>query len=323
VYIKAPADVDLDVLLRTPAAMDATLRVMTYNILFGGAGRETLICEVVSAVNPDVAVFCEVTAQASFQTIASIVGPHCAHSGPGRVGVAIVSRWPIVKADRFGPPWAPQKWIAATIQPDDGPPIRVLAAHLVPQPLWPFEILRLLQIQALLRQSRSHACLFQVLAGDFNTLACGDPVHRDGAPRYVRAQWWIQGGMIPRWALGRLTTAGYTDCYRACHPKEEGFTVLSWEPHARLDYLFASPALAERLRVSDVLRGNERRRPSFGRSMVQWLGSGVISDLGGEASDHLPVWADFEWPPVDENRQTPASQRLLRAAAGEIVSSRE
>jgi endonuclease/exonuclease/phosphatase family metal-dependent hydrolase len=301
--------------------MAATLRVMTYNILFGGTGREALICEVVSAVDPDVAVFCEVTAQTSFQTIASVVGPHCVQSASGRVRVAIVSRWPIVEADRFGPPWASQKWIAAMIQPDDGPPIRVLAAHLVPQPLWPFEILRLLQIQALLRQSRSHACPFQVLAGDFNALACGDPVHRDGAPRYVRAQWWIQGGTIPRWALGRLTRAGYTDCYRACHPQEEGFTVLSWKPHARIDYLFASPALAERLRGSDVPRGNERRRPSLRRSMVQLLGSGAISDLGGEASDHLPVWADFEWPAVDENRQTPASQRLHRAVAGEVMGS--
>jgi exodeoxyribonuclease-3 len=302
--------------------MAATLRVMTYNILFGGAGREALIREVVSAVNPDVAVFCEVTAQTSFQAIARFVGPYCAHSGPGRVRVAIVSRWPIVKADMFGPLWAPQKWIAATIQPNDGPPIRVLAAHLVPQPLWPCELLRLLQIRVLLRQLRSHAGLFQVLAGDFNALACGDPVRRDGAPRYVRAQWWIQGGMIPRWALGRLTAAGYTDCYRACHPKEEGFTVLSWEPHARIDYVFASPALAERLRLSDVLRGNERRRPSFRRSMAQLLGSGVISDLGGEASDHLPVWADFEWPTVDDNRQTPANQRLHPTAAGGIMSRR-
>lgn len=281
--------------------MAATLRVMTYNILFGGAGREALIREVVSAVNPDVAVFCEVTAQTSFQAIASIVGPYCAQSGPGRVRVAIVSRWPIVKADMFGPPWRRQKWIAATIRPNDGPAIGVSAAHLVPQPLWPCEILRFLQIRVLLRQLRSHPGLFQILAGDFNALASGDPVRRDGAPRYVRAQWWMQGGTIPRWALGRLTAAGYTDCYRACHPKEEGFTVLSWAPHARIDYVFASPALAERLQLSDVLRGNERRRPSFRRLMAQLLGSGVISDLGGEASDHLPVWADFDWPTVEQS----------------------
>jgi endonuclease/exonuclease/phosphatase family metal-dependent hydrolase len=282
--------------------MGTAVRVMTYNILFGGVGREALIREVVSAVNPDVAVFCEVTARTSFEAIASTVGPHWAQSGSGRERVAIVSRWPVVDADTFGPSWAPQKWIAATIQPNEGPPIRVLAAHLFPQPLWPFEFWRLLEVRALLRQLRSHSGLFQVLAGDFNALAHGDPVRRDGAPRYVRAQWWMQGGMIPRWALRGLTAAGYTDCYRACHPKEDGFTVLSWEPNVRIDYLFASPALAEQLRSSDVQRGNGRRRPSLRRSIAQLLGSGVISDLGGEASDHLPVWADFEWPAVDDNR---------------------
>jgi hypothetical protein len=193
--------------VRAPYATGTTFRVMTYNILFGGVGRVALLREVVSAVNPDVAVFCEVTAQTCLQAIASTVGSHCVQSGPGRERVAIVSRWPIIRADLFGPPWAARKWIAATIQPNDGPPMRVLAAHLFPQPLWPFEILRLLQIRVLLRQLRSHAGPFQILAGDFNAVARGDPVRRDGAPRYVRAQWWIQGGTIPRWALGRLTAA--------------------------------------------------------------------------------------------------------------------
>jgi exonuclease III len=141
-----------------------------------------------------------------------------------------------------------------------------------------------------------------VLAGDFNAVAPRDSVRRDGAPVYVRAQWWLQGGMIPRWALGRLTAAGYTDCYRACNPAKEGFTVLSWRPHVRIDYLFASPALATRLRASDVLPGNQRGRPSVRRSIAQLLGSAAISDLGGAASDHLPVWADFEWSRGNDNR---------------------
>jgi endonuclease/exonuclease/phosphatase family metal-dependent hydrolase len=306
--------------LPTPSRMGTAVRVMTYNILFGGVGREALIREAISTVSPDIAVFCEVTARTSFEAIASTVGRHCAQSGSGRERVAIVSRWPIVNADLFGPPWTSQKWIAATIQPDDGPPVRVLAAHLVPQPLWPFEILRVLQIRRLLRQLRSHAGLFQILAGDFNALAHGDPVRRDGAPLYIRAQWWIQGGMIPRWALGRLTAAGYVDCYRACHPKDEGFTVLSWEPHARIDYLFASPALTERLRSADVQRGNVARRPTFRRTMSQLAGSGAISDLGGQASDHLPVWADFEWPPVDDRRTCPTQQTLLYSSNSDAPS---
>ena len=282
--------------------MAATLRVMTYNILFGGVRRETLIREAVAAVNPDVAVFCEVTTRKPFEVVASMVGPHCALSGSGRARVAVVSRWPIVKAETFRSLWVPHRWIAATIHPNDGPAICVSGTHLVPQPLWPFEISRLLQVRLLLRQLESRAGPFHVLAGDFNAVAPRDSVRRDGAPGYVRAQWWLQGGMIPRWALGQLTAAGYTDCYRACNPRKEGFTVLSWEPHVRIDYLFASPALATRLRASDVLPGNQRGRPSVRRSIAQLLGSGAISDLGGEASDHLPVWADFEWSRIDDTR---------------------
>src|SRR5262245_37086915 len=78
-----------------------TLRVMTYNILFGGVGREQLIRDVVSAIRPDIAVFTEVTAGDSFDAIADAVGPYRAgrKNRTAREYPAIASRWPIMQSE--------------------------------------------------------------------------------------------------------------------------------------------------------------------------------------------------------------------------------
>src|SRR4029453_9390520 len=130
-----------------------TLRVMTYNILFGGVGREQLIRDVVGAIRPDIAVFTEVTASDSFDAIPDAGGPYPpgrtartrppgrgarrrgtrGYRGPG-------SRWPIMQSELHGPPWAPRKWVEATMRPFGGPSVTVHGVHLVRQPLGPFEI---------------------------------------------------------------------------------------------------------------------------------------------------------------------------------------
>jgi endonuclease/exonuclease/phosphatase family metal-dependent hydrolase len=212
-------------------------RVMTYNILFGGVGREALVRGVVDAVRPDVAVFTEVTSAASLDAIAGGVGEHRAAAAhrSGREHPVIVSRWPIHRSDRLGPPWAPHKWVVATVRPFGGPPIDICGVHLVPQPLWPLELLRRAEIRSLLRHLRPRAGTPHIIAGDFNALAAGDEFRRDTAPRWVRAQFALQGGMRPRWALRELIDAGYIDGYRACHEREPGFTVAAWNPGARID----------------------------------------------------------------------------------------
>lgn len=282
-------------------------RVMTYNILFGGVGRESLIREVVSAVAPDVVVFTEVTSADSFKVIADVVGPHRAGvtGRSSREHPVIVSRWPIIESELHGPPWAPRKWVEATLQPFGGPRVNIVGVHLVPQPLWPFEIWRQAEVRSLLKRLRARARTPQVIAGDFNTLMVGDPLRRQGAALWVRAQWAVQGGW-PRWALRELTNAGYTDCYRACHEREAGFTAPAWNPGVRIDYVFASPPMKRSLRAAGTA---ESSTPAGGsrlprRSLPELLGWKAVPCLGHEASDHLPVWADFEWPAADDAHST-------------------
>ena len=228
-----------------------TFRLMTYNILYGGVGREKLIREVIGAIQPDVAVFTEVTKARSFESLAvrSVRTLLAAPAGHAREYTAIASRSRIIQSDLHGPPWARQKWVEATVRPLGGPSVTVDGVHLVAGPLWPFEVWRRQEVRCLLKRLQ-RSSVAHIVAGDFNALMAGDTQRREGAPAWVRAQWLLQGGATPRWALSTLISAGYTDCYRMSHPRESGFTVPAWDPSARIDYVFVSPDLKSAFRSS-------------------------------------------------------------------------
>ena len=77
-----------------------------------------------------------------------------------------------------------------------------------------------------------------------------------------------------RGSISLLRKAGYIDCFRLKNPKDPGFTCPAASLAGRIDYIFSSPELAERLSASYVVtKGNGLR--------------------GDEASDHLPVVAEF------------------------------
>ncbi len=278
----------------------ATFRAMTYNIFYGGVGREELIREVVRAAHPDVVVFNEVSSADSFESIAQLVGPHRAVGERRKTSghPVIVSRWPILETALYGPAWEPHKFIEATIQPPGGSPVRVCAVHLTPQSFWTFEVSRWREVRSLLTHLRGRTDMPQIIAGDFNTLMTGDPVRRQGLELWVRAQMAVQGGW-PRWALKLMVKAGYVDCYRACNSRKPGFTVPAWDPGIRLDYIFASSQLKHCLQEAGTVESSAARRSDSEprrRPFSELFGSKQLQPLGGAASDHLPVWADFEWP---------------------------
>jgi endonuclease/exonuclease/phosphatase family metal-dependent hydrolase len=78
----------------------------------------------------------------------------------------------------------------------------------------------------------------------------------------------------PRSSVAVFKEAGYVDCYRHKHPNEHGFTCPAANPAGRIDYIFASPDLAERLELCDPIVN----------------GDGLP---GSEASDHLALAAAF------------------------------
>ena len=81
---------------------------------------------------------------------------------------------------------------------------------------------------------------------------------------------------IERWTVPRMIEAGYTDCFRAVHRGGEGYTCATWQPAARIDYVWADAHLASRVAACEVVGGNGRSDPDV-----------------AAASDHFPVLAEF------------------------------
>jgi endonuclease/exonuclease/phosphatase family metal-dependent hydrolase len=96
----------------------------------------------------------------------------------------------------------------------------------------------------------------------------------------------------PRGSISMLRKAGYVDCFRHLNPNAQGFTCPATAPAGRIDYIFASPELVERLSgCSVVTEGNGLR--------------------GDEASDHLPVVAEFGESVGEEAVRGTATHSLL------------
>jgi len=223
-----------------------TMRLLTYNILKGGHEREAEIVEAIEYVAPDVVVVQEVLDADNFQQIATALGmsPYLAQSQsrlPLRVG--LLSKLPVLdfRTLHLWPLWP--SCLQATVRLANGDSLTVFGLHLAAYYPWFLERWRMHQLRALLRYIHRTAPGMHLLAGDFNTIAPGDRASLAEAPLWVKAQAWFQLGYIPRWTLRSLLDAGYVDCFRKLHPKEDGFTLPSPHPQVRLDYVFATPPL--------------------------------------------------------------------------------
>ncbi|GCE11389.1 endonuclease/exonuclease/phosphatase family protein [Tengunoibacter tsumagoiensis] len=80
---------------------------------------------------------------------------------------------------------------------------------------------------------------------------------------------------VPRGCIKLLLEAGYIDSYRRTHPHERGFTCPAAAPAGRIDYIFSSPTLIDRLSSCDVLTRGDGDLPGF------------------LASDHFPLTAEY------------------------------
>jgi endonuclease/exonuclease/phosphatase family metal-dependent hydrolase len=86
----------------------------------------------------------------------------------------------------------------------------------------------------------------------------------------------VLGALLPRAAVRSMLRAGYVDCLRTLHPRATAFTCPTYQPAARIDYIFATKGLAPRLVRCEVV----------GRS-------GELAELARRASDHFPLMAEF------------------------------
>ena len=303
-------------------------RVLSYNILVGGTHRGEKLAKIIAAADADVVGLVEANDPCVIEELAQRLNMQHVMSGCGRHyrdwEVAVLSRLPIVatKVHTYPEVLVRNHMLEVTLKEANGQQLTVFVIHLTADFYNGMAAVRKRRQEvqlALSLMSEKHGQP-HLLMGDLNSIAPGEPVYgtkllryqlhkRDkyykiiekntsGTPknftgillRTCIASPFIRlllgnrstsalvdrvGDRYAQGGIDLLQQAGYTDCYRQVNPRASGFTCPSAALSGRIDYIFASPELASRLVESEVISE----------------GNGV---RGEEASDHLPVVAEFQ-----------------------------
>jgi exodeoxyribonuclease-3 len=225
------------------------LRILSYNIRYGGGGRETAIAAVIRHAAPDVVVLQEATDPGVVATLATHTGLLHSASRPG-YSTGFLSRAPLASHAWYHPRGARHAFLELVLPGDVG---RVYGLHLNAWFSKWSERRRVHEIRALLHSIREHQHGFHVIAGDFNALAPGAILHTAKLPRWIQAMVWVSGRDIERDTIRVMLEAHYVDAYRRLHGEDEGYTFPTWDPHTRFDYLFTPERYADRLLRCEVL----------------------------------------------------------------------
>jgi len=247
-----------------------TFRLLSYNIRFGGLGREQSLAETIVAAAPDLVVFQEATRPEVIERLAETTKfPYWAARRNHSIG--FLSRQKLEYHEWHYPAGARHSFLEIV---PAGSKTRVFGLHLSARFSKWDERRRMREIRSLLDGIKRHQDGFHVLVGDFNTLAPGEALNIDRMPAWIRALIWISGRKLQRETIQLMLDAGYNDGYRMLHPEDEGYTFPTWDPHVRLDYVFVPHAFANRLVACDVICEPQQR--------VQ------------AASDHCPLVAELK-----------------------------
>jgi exodeoxyribonuclease-3 len=246
-----------------------TFRLLSYNIRFGGLGREQALAETIVAAAPDLVVFQEATQPEVIERIAEATKfPFWAARRNHSIG--FLSRQQVDYHEWHYPAGARHSFLEII---PAGAKARIFGLHLSARFSKWDERRRAREIRSLLDGIKRHQDGFHVLVGDFNTLAPGEVLELDRMPAWIRALIWVSGRQLQRETIQLMLDAGYGDGYRMLHPDVKGYTFPTWDPHVRLDYVFVPRSFANRLAACDVICEPKER--------VQ------------AASDHCPLVADF------------------------------
>ena len=248
------------------------MRLLTYNIRFGGAGRVGALAAVVNHCAPDVVVLQEATLPPVVEQLAAATGMTAWGARP-RQSLAFMSRVPIAHHEWHRPRASRRAFLE--IVPAVGS-LRIFGVHLSAVHSNWTERRRVRELRAIRQGVARYQDDFHVVAGDFNTLAPGEELDLRKLPPRLRAIVWLTGRRI-RWeTIQIMLDASYVDGYRSLHGHDPGYTFPTWDPHVRLDYVFVPFAWSRRL-----------------------ADCAVVSDHPAlaQASDHLPLRAEVELEP--------------------------
>ena len=301
-------------------------RILSYNILVGGTRRVEQITKIISSAHPDIVGLVEATNPRVVEELANRLGMQHRMSRYPEDGqdwhTALLSRLPIVRTySHVRPGIFTHPLLEVSLEEEGGHVLTIFVTHLAAA----FNYgrggdgIRRREVQEILRIMETKRGTPHLLMGDFNSIASGDRLKAGTLLRYVvemdrrhrinpkanvghpyldfvvpaplrflnpllraiprsklLSAFFDEAGSLypPHGSIRLLRKAGYIDCFRRVNPDASGFTCPAVAPAGRIDYIFASPELTERLSACSVItEGNGLR--------------------GDEASDHLPVVAEF------------------------------
>lgn len=241
------------------------IRLLSYNIKFGGTGRERAIAQVIRDASVDVVLLQEATNPRVIEQLAGDTGmPHWGARPEHSMG--FLTRIPVEHSEWHHPLNSRHPFLELALE---GIPCRIFGLHLVAWFSKWTERKRARELRALLDGIRKHQDGCHLIAGDFNALAPGELLEVRKMPAWIRAMVWLSGNDIARDTIQLMLDEGYADAWRLLHPKDDGFTFPTWDPHVRLDYVFMPQREAKRVVVCDIIR--------------------TPPELIKEASDHAPL----------------------------------
>ena len=226
-----------------------SLRLLSYNIRFGGRGREHALAETIVAAAPDLVEFQEATDPAVIERLADATKfPFWAARRNHSIG--FLSRQQIDYHEWHYPAGARHSFLEIV---PAGSNARIFGLHLSARFSKWDERRRAREIRALLDGIKRHQNGFHALVGDFNTLAPGEALNVNRMPAWIRALIWISGRKLQRETIQLMLDAGYGDGFRMLHSDDKGYTFPTWDPHVRLDYVFVPKAFSNRLEKCEVI----------------------------------------------------------------------
>lgn len=244
-----------------------TFRLLTYNIMRGGAGRAEVIAKVISACNADLVLLQEAVDGGIVKRLAELTGMEDGRTFQ-RQSLGFLSRERVASCQWIRPRVSRHAFLEVVPK---GKRLRIYGVHLSAVLAAWTEQRRLFELRALLKSIERHRTGFHVLAGDFNTVAPGEGFSIGQLPMRLRPLMWLSGGTV-RWrTIETVVHSGYCDAFRKLHPQDPGMTLPTHDPVLRLDYVFVPQAQCDRVRSCDVVRT-------------------APADI---ASDHFPVLAEI------------------------------
>lgn len=246
------------------------VKLLSYNIRFGGRGREKELAEVVRSVAPDIVIFQEAIDPDLISRLAKATDLQFWAARPEH-SIGYISRLEISHHEWHYPAGAKHSFLEIVLK---GTEERIFGLHLSSTFSKWSERRRVREIQALLKSIERHQQGFHVLVGDFNTLAPGEILDVRRMPAWIRGLIWLSGRNIQRDTIQLMGDSGYVDGYRLLNPEDKGYTFPVWDPHLRLDYVFVPSAFVDRLIHIEVVNLHER---------------------APKASDHFPLLAHLRF----------------------------